>query len=66
MANFQGHTIFEARNGDWVVGVLLANNQVATYSGTPSYANEATATLEAKRRHFERPHMNFAVIQKPR
>jgi len=66
MAQLNGHNIFEVRNGPWLVGVRTANGQIATFSGAPSYANEASATLEAMRRHREKPHMNFGVMRNPR
>lgn len=59
---FNGHTIFEAKDGAWMVGVAMADGSIAITNST-RYASEATATLEAKRRHYEKPFMNFAVVR---
>lgn len=60
---YEGHTIYENRNGAWTVGVLMANGTVATIRGGTRYANEATVTLEAIRQHHNRLHMNFVVAR---
>jgi hypothetical protein len=41
----------------------MDNGTVATTKGAPRFASEASATLEAMRRHTERPHMNFSVVR---
>ena len=58
-----GHTIFEAKDGAWAVGVRMANDTVAVTKGTDRFTSEATATLEALRQHAERPHMNFVAVR---
>lgn len=56
-------TIYTARDGNWMVGVRMNNDQIATVRDGTRYANEASATMAAIKQHRERPHMNFAVVR---
>lgn len=59
---FQGHQLFTIKNGQFRVAALLANGSSAV-TDPNRYASEASATLAAKKAHFEKPFINYVVVQ---
>ena len=60
---FQGHTLFTSPDGEFRVAILCSDGRIAI-SDPNQYVSEASATIAAKKAHFERPHMNYIVVRK--